>query len=157
MAPFLSRKRAFALLALLTPLLLLAALEVSLRALHYKGDLRLFTTVANVAPKYLGVNERVATRYFTSVKTVPTPPTDLFLRVKPTRAYRVFVLGESSAAGFPYGYNGTFSRVVRDALQDVLPDDTVEVVNLGIAATTSYTLYDEVGEILQQRPDAVLI
>src|SRR4051812_35470460 len=157
MAPSLARKRAFALLALLTPLLLFAALEGSLRALHYKGDLRLFTTVANVDPKYLGVNERVATRYFTSVKTVPTPPTDLFLRVKPGRGLRIFVLGESSTAGFPYGYNGTFSRVLRDALVDVLPDDSVEVVNLGIAATTTYTLYDEVDEILDQRPDAVLI
>src|SRR6185295_6821867 len=114
------------------------------RALHYKGDLRLFTNLANVDPKYLGVNERVATRYFTSVRTVPTPPTDLFLRVKPTHGLRIFVLGESTTGGFPYGYNGTFSRVVRDALADVLPDDTVEVVNLGIAATTSYALYDEI-------------
>src|SRR3954464_7636157 len=134
MAPSPARKRAFALLAVLAPFLLLALLEGGLRVLHYQGDLSLFTAMANVDPKYLGVNERVARRYFTSVKTVPTPPTDLFLRVKPTRAFRVFVLGESSAAGFPYGYNGTFSRVVRDALQDVLPDDTVEVVNLGIAA-----------------------
>src|SRR4051794_13705678 len=157
MAPSLARKRVFALLALLTPLLLFAALEGSLRALHYKGELRLFTTVANVDPKYLGVNERVATRYFTSLKTVPTPPTDLFLRAKPTGGFRVFVLGESSTGGFSYGLNGAFFRGLGDALADVLPADTVEVINLGIAATTSYALYDEIDEILGQRPDAVLI
>jgi lysophospholipase L1-like esterase len=151
------RRRAFALLALLIPLLLLAGLEGFLRALRYQGDLKLFTTVANVDPKYLGVNDRVANRYFTSVKTVPTPPTDLFLRAKPARGFRVFVMGESSTGGFPYGYNGTFSRVVRDALADVLPGNTVEVINLGIAATTTYALYDEIDEILEQQPDAVMI
>jgi lysophospholipase L1-like esterase len=157
MPPSPARKRAFALLAVLTPLVVFGAVELGLRAGGYMGDLRLFTAVANVDARYLGVNERVAARYFTSVRTVPTPPTDLFLRTKPARGVRLFVLGESSAAGFPYGYNGTFSRVVRDALTDVLPTDTVEVVNLGIAATTSYALYDQIDEILAQEPDAVLI
>lgn len=155
--PFPARRRAFALVALLLPVLILGAVEGGLRTFRYKGDLRLFAPVSNVDSKYLGVNERVAARYFTGVKILPTPPTDQFLRAKPARGFRIFVLGESSAAGFPYGYNGTFSRVVQDALQDVLPGDTVEVVNLGVAAITSYALYDQVAEILEQKPDAVLI
>lgn len=152
-----ARRRVFALLVLLSPLLLLGLLEVGLRIGGYRGDLGLFTSVPNVDPQYLGVNPRVASRYFATVRVVPTPPTDLFLRAKPARGLRVFVLGESSTAGFPYGYNGTFSRVVRDALRDVLPQDTVEVVNLGISAVTSYALYDVAGELLSQKPDAVLI
>lgn len=157
MAPSPSRRRVFALLALLSPLLLFGAVEVGLRIANYRGDLSLFTSVPNVDHKYLGVNPSLASRYFARVRIVPTPPTDLFLRSKPARGFRIFVLGESSAAGFPYGYNGTFSRVVRDALRDVLPHDTVEVVNLGISAVTTYALYDMVDEILSQQPDAVLI
>jgi lysophospholipase L1-like esterase len=152
-----SRQRVFALLAVLIPLVVFAALELGLRAARYKGDLSLFVHPPNVAPKYLGVNQRVAARYFVRVHALPTPPGDLFLRSKPAHGFRVFVLGESSAAGFPYGYNGTFSRVLHDALQDVMPGDTVEVVNLGISATTSYALYDQLDEILDQKPDAVVI
>jgi tetratricopeptide (TPR) repeat protein len=80
-----------------------------------------------------------------------------FAAQKPPRAFRVFVLGESSTAGFPYPRNGAFSRVLRDMLRDVLPDDSVEVVNLGIAATNSYALVDMAAEILEQSPDAVAI
>jgi tetratricopeptide (TPR) repeat protein len=157
MAPFVARRRVFALLALLSPVLLFGALEGGLRIARYKGDLGLFASIPNVDRKYLGVNPRLASRYFASVRVVPTPPGDLFLRAKPAAGFRVFVLGESSTAGFPYGYNGTFSRVVRDALRDVLPQDTVEFVNLGISAITSYALFDTVDEILSQHPDAVLI
>ena len=66
-------------------------------------------------------------------------------------------MGGSSAAGYPYGFNGTYSRVVKDILQDRMPDKQVEVVNVGISAISSYTLYDQVAEILQQKPDAILI
>src|ERR1019366_9354225 len=69
----------------------------------------------------------------------------------------LFVMGESSAAGFPYPPNGTFARVIRDALTDVLPADTVEVVNLGMAATNSYTIADLAHDVIDQKPDAVLI
>jgi lysophospholipase L1-like esterase len=151
------RQRLFALLALLIPFAVFAIVEGGLRIANYRGDLRLFVHLPNVDPKYLGVNERLGARYFVGVRALPTPPGDLFLAAKPAHGFRVFVLGESSAAGFPYGYNGTFSRVLRDALQDVMPQDTVEVVNLGLAATSTYTLYDEVDEILAQHPDAVMI
>jgi lysophospholipase L1-like esterase len=161
-APSRARQRVFVLLAVSIPVLTFGAVEGSLRAMHYKGDLSLFVPVqflkrTHAQGKYAATNERFAARYFVNVRTPPTPPSDLFFLSKPTNGFRVFVLGESSAAGFPYGYNGTFSRVLQDALQDVLPSSTVEVVNLGVAAVTSYTLYDEVDEILAQQPDAVLI
>ncbi len=80
-----------------------------------------------------------------------------FAQRKPERAFRVFVFGESSAAGFPYPRNGTFSRLVRDVLRDILPEDSVEVVNLGIAAINSFAMHDMAGEVARQRPDAILI
>ena len=38
-----------------------------------------------------------------------------------------------------------------------MPDKTVEVINLGISAVNSYTLFDQVDEIIEQKPDAILI
>ena len=87
----------------------------------------------------------------------PSPPHDAFAREKPANGFRVFVLGESATAGFPYPHNGTFSRILRDALHDVLPADSVEVVNLGIPATNSYQMLDLVDEVIAEHPDAVLI
>ena len=86
----------------------------------------------------------------------PAPPRDLSA-TKPSRAMRLFVMGESSTAGFPFARNGTFSRILADALRDVLPDDSVEVVNLGIAATNSYQLLDLAYEVIAEQPDAVLV
>src|SRR6266704_841724 len=156
-APARTRRHVCALLAVSIPALTFGALEGALRALHYQGDLSLFVRLPYAAGQYMGVNDRVAARYFLNVRMLPTPPTDIFLAAKPTHGFRVFVLGESSAAGFPYLHNGTFARVLQDALQDVMPGDTVEVVNLGVAAINSYALRDEVDEILARQPDAVLI
>jgi len=153
-----ARRRAFVLLAVLVPVLaFFGAVEGVLRAMHYGGDLSLFVRRPDLEGKYAAVNNQFAARYFVNVSMLPTPPTDRFLLSKPAHGFRVLVLGESSAAGFPYGYNGTFSRVLQDALQDVMSGDTVEVVNLGVAAINSYALRDEVEEILARQPDAVLI
>lgn len=156
-APSRGRRRAFLLIALLIPAVAFAALEGGLRAARYKGDLGLFARLPILGGRYLGVNKHFAARYFVNVSLLPTPSNDLFLAAKPANGFRVFVLGESTANGFPYGYNGTFSRILQDALRDVMPGSTVEVVNLGIAAVNSYTLYDQVDEVLAAKPDAVLI
>ena len=152
-----ARRRIFFLLALLVPVLAFVALEGVLRVVNYDGDLHLFRRLEFLGGRYFEVNKRFAARYFVGVENLPSPTTDLLLVRKPRDAFRVFVLGESTTNGFPYGYNGTLSRVVQDALDDVLPRDSVEVVNLGIAAVNSYALWDQVGEILDQHPDAVMI
>lgn len=99
----------------------------------------------------------VGKRYFPQERFPPSPPRDPFLIAKPAHSMRIFVLGESSAAGFPYPSNGTFARVLREALADVLAGDTVEVVNMGLAATNSYAIADLAEDIVEQQPDAVII
>jgi lysophospholipase L1-like esterase len=155
----LSRKKTalFSAIAILSPLLLLAVLEVGLRVGHYGGDTSLFDAPDKLHGLYLVPGRRVGARYFPRAKSPPSPPFDAFLVRKPVHGLRIFVMGESAAAGFPYLANGAFSSVLADALQDVLPSDTVEVVNLGIAATNSYTISDLAPEVIAQRPDAILI
>ena len=59
--------------------------------------------------------------------------------------------------GFPYEPNMAFPRILQRRLQDIFPDRTIEVINLGMTAVCSYTLLDFADEILEQSPDVVLI
>ena len=147
----------FLAITLLTPVALFAVAEIVARLVWPEGALPLFVTAPVGDGQYLAANRGVARRWFVRERTPPAPMMEPFAARKPDRAFRVFVLGESSTAGFPYPRNGTFSRVLRDMLRDVLPEDSVEVVNLGIAATNSYALVDIAREVRAQAPDAVLI
>ena len=155
----LSRKKTlvFSVIAALSPLLLLALLEVGLRAAHYGGETPLFESPKKLHGLYLVPGRRVGARYFPRAQSPPSPSFDAFLVRKPMHAIRIFVMGESAAAGFPYQANAAFSYVIADVLQDAFPSDTIEVVNLGISATNSYTIADLVPDVIAQKPDAVLI
>jgi tetratricopeptide (TPR) repeat protein len=147
----------FLAITLLTPVLLLGLAELIARAVWPEGALPLFVTAPVGDGRYLVANRTVARRWFARERVPPAPMMEPFAARKPANGYRVFVLGESSTAGFPYPRNGTFSRVLRDMLRDVLPTDSVEVINLGIAATNSYALVDIAREVAAQSPDAVVI
>jgi tetratricopeptide (TPR) repeat protein len=156
--PLSPRKAAlFATITVLLPFLLLALLEIGLRIGGYGGDLSAFETPPALHGVYKVPSENVGKRYFPDERYPPSPPGDAFLARKPVHSLRLFVMGESSAAGFPYPPNGTFSRVIRDALSDVLPRDTVEVINLGMAATNTFAIADLARDVLAEKPDGVLI
>jgi len=152
-----AKRAAFIAITLLFPFVLIALLEGSLRIAHYGRNTALFEPAVDLPGNYLQAGHDVAARFFPSEQFPPSPSNDVFLAEKPVHSFRVFALGESSTAGFPYPPNAMFSREVADALRDVLPSDTVEVVNLGIAATNTYAIVDFAGEILAQHPDAVMI
>ncbi|MGF1669854.1 MAG: tetratricopeptide repeat protein [Balneolaceae bacterium] len=151
------RQKLFTAIAISLPFFFFILLEAGLRLGEYRGNTHLFVD-ANVPDyDYLIPNSNFTSRYFFYTRTTPSPSQDLFFQTKPDNGFRVFVLGGSTAAAYPYGFNGTFSRIVRDALQDVMPDRVVEVVNVATSAINTFTLYDQVGEILDHSPDAILI
>jgi tetratricopeptide (TPR) repeat protein len=144
-------------ITVLVPVLILAAVEGALRLTRPSGGLPLFVETKLMGVDYLIANRSVGARWFAGLDNAPAPAAEPFAARKPEGAFRIFVLGESSAAGFPYPRNVTFSRLLRDVLRDVLPGDSIEVVNLGIAATNSFAMLDLAKEVAKQRPDAVLI
>lgn len=152
-----ARKALFTAITVLFPFALVALLEIGLCVRNYGGDLSAFSTPAVLHGLYKVPNDNVGKRYFPQEQYPPSPPGDPFLVKKPAHSMRLFVMGESAAAGFPYPPNGTFARVIRDALTDVLPSDTVEVVNLAMAATNSYTIADLATDIIAEKPDGVII
>lgn len=139
------------------PFLFFIITELVLRSTNYLGNTDLFVDPNIPSDEYLIPNQNFAARYFFYTNVIPSPSIDVFLAEKPANSYRIFAMGGSTAAGYPYGFNGTFSRVVDDVLQDAMPDKNVEVVNLGISAVNTYTLYDQLDEILEHKPDAIMI
>lgn len=147
----------FVAVTLLLPLLLLAAVEAGLRVWWKAGALPLFTPFEEAPDRLRVANRSLAHRYFPAEAFPPTPPLDPFAAEPPRGTLRIFVLGESTTAGFPYPRNVLFSRTVADILRDALPTRQVEVVNLGLAATNSFALVDIIDEVLAERPDAILV
>ena len=149
----------FRIIAVLFPFLLLFLLEMSLRAFNYGEDLALFIPASHISAdkEYLRINPRLAQRYFPKGHFIPRPTSDGFLQEKPKEGYRVFALGGSTTAGWPYPNNVMFTRLLQRRLARTFPDKRIEVVNLGMAAVNSYTQLDSIDEVLEQKPDAILI
>lgn len=150
------KRRIFIALMGLTPLLFFAVLELGLRIGGFGGRYPLFVP-APAAPDYLVLNSEMARRYFTQQVRVPTGLHDVFAAQKDSSTVRIFVQGASSAAGYPYYYGGSFSRMLEQRLQQTYPERRVEVINTAVAAVNSYALLDQSHEILAHAPDAVLI
>jgi hypothetical protein len=76
---------------------------------------------------------------------------------KPANGFRVFILGGSSAYGFPWGASVAFGRPLERALAAAYPDRAVEVVNAAAMSYGSHRLRILVREILEHEPDALVI
>lgn len=138
------------------PVLFFALLEGGLRVGGYGKDLPLFQPLEGY-PGTRYQNREASRRYFYFQENPPTPLYDFFRAEKTPETFRLFVMGESSAAGYPFYYGGAFSRMLQQRLQQTFPERDIEVVNTAMAAISSYTLADFAPEILAEQPDAVLI
>ena len=105
-----AKKIVFSVAALLIPVLVLALLEAGLRLAGYGDDLRLFIPLEK-NPQYRITNPQVGRRYFVRQDFLPATSYDAFRAQKPAHTFRIFVLGGSTTAGFPYFNNGAFPRM----------------------------------------------
>jgi tetratricopeptide (TPR) repeat protein len=144
----------FYLILILIPILFFVLLEIFLRVINYGRNNDQWLKITETKQM---LNPDVAGRYFYNTKDLPQSNNDAFDIVKRENAFRIFVLGGSSAQGFPFSPNGTFSRYIRDRLELTYPDKYIEVINLGITATNSYTIRDLVPGVIEQKPDLILI
>ena len=76
---------------------------------------------------------------------------------KPPGGYRVFVLGGSSAFGFPWGASVAFCRILGDALRRALPGRTVEAVNAAGMSYGSGRIRLVAEEVLRYDPDLLVV
>jgi len=143
----------YAVLVLL-PIIFLIALEIFLRIINYGYDFEQWVDAGQ--GKYV-INPNIGKKYFTSGDFNPNTIEDVFDQRKKTNSFRVFVLGGSSAQGFPYNPMGSFSRYIRKRLELTYPNTKIEVVNISMTAVNSYTVLDLLPGVLEQKPDLVLI
>ncbi len=153
----LRRRRVFRIIAISIPVLFFVLFEFSLRFFHYGSDLPLFVVETVNGKLYYTLNPSLKNRYFNGINFTPTPSPELFLVSKPARTFRIFCLGESTTIGYPYWYNGAFPSFLRDRLKAVFPDRSIEVVNLGITATNSYTVLDISKDLMDYEPDLLIV
>ncbi|MGA9118046.1 MAG: hypothetical protein WB699_01660 [Bacteroidota bacterium] len=155
--PSAPRKRLFTFIVLIFPVVFFVLLEIVLQVMNYGDDLSLFKSQYASGKTYLRMNPGVKGRYFFTTDFQPGASPDLFLRSKPENCIRLFCLGESTTAGYPFWYNAAFPAFLQTYLERVFPDKRIEVVNLGMTATNSFTVLDESREILQYQPDAIIV
>ena len=141
----------------LHPRALIVLLEIVLRIVHYGPDISLFTTIDVAGKEYRVMNPGVGKRYFPGTEFTPATSLDAFEVVKPPGTYRIFCLGGSTTVGYPYWFNAAFSTFLRSRLHALFPDRPIEVINLGLTATNSFTVLDIARDLADAEPDLILV
>jgi tetratricopeptide (TPR) repeat protein len=138
----------------LIPILFFVILEFSLRIFNYGKEI---TQWVEIVPGKFILNPEIAYRYFHSTKGIPYSNQNSFDAVKKDNAFRIFILGGSSAAGYPYTPNGDFGKYLQKKLEIIYPEKTIEVVNIALTATNSYTIRDLIPGVIEEKPDLILL
>lgn len=152
-----NRKIIFSIISVLLPFLFLIFLEIILRISGSGNDHSLFMNHPDKDfESYQVVNPEIGRKYFQNME-YSAPAKDIFLTEKPKDVFRIFVMGSSTVVGFPYDNNLMFPRILSERLRDAYPDKKIEMVNTAITAINSFTLADFMPQILNEKPDAILI
>jgi len=147
-------RKIFYLVLVLIPIIFFILLEIGLRIFDYGYD---YTQWVSPTPGKYVLNPAIAYKYFHSTENVPYSNQDIFDEIKKPNSFRVFVLGESAGAGYPYTPLGAFSRYLEQKLNFKYPDSKIEIINCSITAINTFTMRDLFPGILEMKPDLVLI
>ena len=144
----------FYILLVSIPVIFFVLLEVGLRTFNYGHDERVWVDVSEDVQI---LNPDVSYRYFFNTKNIPFSVESFIDKEKKKNSFRIFVLGASSGAGYPYHSSASMSKFIRKKLEILYPELKIEVPNISMAAINSYTIRDLVPEIIIKDPDLVLI
>jgi lysophospholipase L1-like esterase len=154
------KRRVFIALTMSVPVVLLLALELSLRLFGWGGYPPFIREAGEVRPgERLCLVEPAATKpYFFANPTRPGYAEETnFVMPKPAGTVRIFLIGESAAKGYPQPRNLAMSAFLREMLQDAWPGRAVEVINMGTTAVASFPLVAMVKEVVRYQPDLVIL
>jgi len=144
----------FNIVLLTIPIVFFIILELTLRIINYGQDT---TQWVEIAPGQIILNPNVAYRYFHSTASIPYSNQNSFSKDKSEDTFRIFIMGGSSAAGYPFTPNGDFGLYIKKKLQILYPQLNIEVINVALTATNSYTIRDLLPGVIEQKPDLILI
>jgi tetratricopeptide (TPR) repeat protein len=152
------KKWIFRFILLLIPFVFFISLELVLNFINYGGNLDLVIKKKIGDKEFYTINRYAARKYFSGSGTVtPEPVNSLFEINKSDSTKRIFCLGESTMAGFPYPSNATAPNFLRQRLQDIFPHSKIEVINVGLSAISSYIVLDFIEELMSYEPDLFIV
>lgn len=144
----------FYILLIVIPVLFFLLLEAGLRIFNYGKDDSVWVDISKDMEI---LNPELGYRYFFTTKNLPFSVESFIYKEKKEGSFRVFVLGASSAAGYPYLSSASFSKFIRKKLEILYPEKVIEVANFSMSAINSYTIRDLMPELLKKEPDLILI
>jgi len=147
----------FRLLLILLPFLLIFSIEIILRLAGFNAGYGQIFQPYQYKAGHLTTNQEIGKFYFSGSGYGSLGTQEVFIARKPAQTIRIFTLGGSTAAGYPYIYSGTFSAFLEQRLQLAYPDYQIEVLNLGMTAINSYTVRDFARECLCYNPDLIIV
>jgi tetratricopeptide (TPR) repeat protein len=143
---------------ILVPALLFAVLEVSLRVGCYGDATAFFLDGSTVEGRDVWIdNNRYDRWVFPAEMAGSSWPTHFAIaKRKPADTFRIFVLGESAAWGFPEP-SASFARVLEVMLRAQYPETRFEVVNTSMVAINSHVILPIARECLRHEPDLLIV
>ena len=146
----------FYIIIVLIPIIFFLAIEVFLTGIDYGEEIPQWVEPSKDFPGVIMLNPYIAKKYFHNLESPPAPNYDGFYRIKKPNTFRVFVMGGSSAAGYPFPVNAAFSRYIQRYLEYKYPHSHIEVINLAMTAVNTYTLLDLLPGVIEQQPDLII-
>ena len=99
------------------PIIIIISTELILRGIKYGDNYDTFVTISDQFDDLLFFNPKLPKKYFSNNSHVPSVIPDGFEKNKRENGFRIFVLGGSTTAGFPYPTNAAFSRQLKRKLE----------------------------------------
>lgn len=151
-----TKKNKFIFISILLPFILLTLIELGLRIFQYGYQTNVILEDKEF-PGFCYLNPDLSKKYFTTEQLATSGNKDYFKKIKDQQTFRIFVLGESSALGFPYNHNGSISRMLKYRLERSYPEKSFDVINCAMVGVNSYTVLDIAKGIVKYQPDAIVI
>jgi len=142
--------------ALALPLVFLCFIEILLRLFNYGFDPSLFIKDPD-QQGYMMMNPTASYKFFSTSANATQGNRERFSILNAKNTFRIFVIGESTTAGYPYMHNGSFHRWLQYRLMHQYPNLNFEVINVSLTAVNSYTVLDFAKQIVNYEPDLVLV
>lgn len=136
------------------PFLILAIFEITLRITNFGTEYPLYFKKNG----YYFINSKYPQKFFGRFDSSAPELIEQKIPVpKPPNTMRLICLGGSTTAGFPYEININFPAFLKCGLQQQFPEKKWQVINLGVSALNSHGVRHMSREILELKPDLILI
>jgi lysophospholipase L1-like esterase len=154
------KRAVFMLITLSVPLVALVLLELGLRLAGFGGYPAFFRDTGELAPgQSLVITVPDASRpyFFADPDRAGYAEESEFVMPKPAGTFRIMLVGESAAKGYPQPRNLSMGSFLQALLQERWPDRRVEVINLGTTAVASFPLVYLTQAAVEHQPDLVVL